>query len=263
MPISSRDGFLEIDGVRLETRWISGSSPNAPTLVFLHEALGSISLWRDFPQRLAAATGCGALVYSRQGYGRSDPITLPRSGDYHRDEGLRVLPKIIELAGIETFVLIGHSDGASIAIVYSGAVTDDGMLGTILEAPHVFVEDKNVDAIRRIYERWETGRLRQRLKRHHGENVDRAFFGWAEAWLDPEFRTFNLEPFLPRITRPVMIIQGKEDEYGTAQHCRTMVEQVPGPCEVVLLPDCRHSPHLDQRDRTLQAMARFIERLRE
>lgn len=260
MSTASRDRALVIDGARLEACWIDG---RPPTLVFLHEALGSVSLWRDFPERLAAATGCRAFVYSRLGYGRSDPITLPRSLDYHRDEGLRVLPKVIAAAGIETFVLIGHSDGASIAVVYAGGVADDRLLATILVAPHVFLEEKNVEAIRRLSERWESGKLRQRLKRHHGDNVDGAFLGWAVAWLDTEFRKFNLESFLPRMSRPVMIIQGEQDEYGTVQQCDAIAAQVAGLCEVVLLPDCRHSPHIDQRDRTLEAMARFIGGLSE
>lgn len=258
MTTAGRDGFLDIDGVRLEVRRIDAGPGGGPTLVFLHEGLGSVSLWRDFPERLAAATGCPALVYSRRGYGRSDPAIRPRSLDFHREEGLGVLPKVLAAAGVGDFILVGHSDGASIAIVYAGGMADPRLRGLILEAPHVFNEEKNVTAIRALYDVWQDSELRARLRRHHGDNVDGAFLGWAEAWLHPDFVKFNLEEFVPPITMPTMIIQGMQDEYGTARQYEAIAEKIGGACEIVLLDDCRHSPHRDQEEQTLAAMARFV-----
>lgn len=259
MEAMTRDFFLEIGGVRLEARRIETGSKGKPALVFLHEGLGSISLWRDFPNRLARATGCPALVFSRQGYGRSDAAVLPRPLTFHRVEGLQVLPEVIDAAGIEDFIIVGHSDGASIAIAYAGGTVGDRLKGLILEAPHVFNEDKNVNAIRELYEGWQGSELRERLKRHHGDNVDGAFLGWAGVWLDPEFLHFNMEDCLPHINVPTLIIQGEQDEYGTSRQYEAISAQVGGPCETVLLDDCRHSPHRDQEEATLQAMRRFIE----
>lgn len=260
-------GFLQVDGVRLEYRWVGlpGSSPDrAPTLVFLHEGLGSTSLWRDFPDKLAERTGCGALVYSRAGYGSSDSVSLPRPVHFMHDEAA-VLPKVLEAAGVRESILVGHSDGASIALIYSGQAGRDrppGLRGLILEAPHVFTEPGGLESIAKIAEVYRTTDLRDRLARHHGANVDVAFWGWNGVWLDLQFRAWNIEEFLPGISVPILILQGDRDEYGTWRQVEAIERQAGGPVESVLVRDCGHSPHREQEEVALEAMERFVRRLR-
>jgi pimeloyl-ACP methyl ester carboxylesterase len=253
-------GELIVGGNRLEIARYGAPHAGRPTLVFLHEGLGSVSLWRDFPAALAEATGCPALAYSRQGYGRSDPVTLPRPLSFMHDEARTALPTLLEAAGIDDAILVGHSDGASIAIVYAGECGKH-VRALVLEAPHVFVEDVCVEAIAKTRETFRTGGLRERLTRHHGSNVDGAFYGWADSWLDPAFRAWNLEEFLPGITVPTLIIQGEDDEYGTLEQVERVSRQLSGPVERTILANCGHSPHRDQPEATLGAMSKFIRRL--
>jgi pimeloyl-ACP methyl ester carboxylesterase len=255
-------GFLEVDGVRLEARW-SGPPPEAaPTLVLLHEGLGSTSLWRDFPDRLAAETGCGALVYSRAGYGKSDPVPLPRPVRFMHDEAA-LLPKVLAAAGVREHVLIGHSDGASISLIYAGSDSAPGLRGLILEAPHVFTEPHGLASIARMKEIYRDTDLRERLARHHGANVDVAFRGWNDVWLDPGFAAWNIEEYLPAIRVPILILQGEDDEYGTWRQVEAIEGQSGGPVEAIAIPECGHSPHREQPDLTLRAMAEFVIRLRQ
>jgi pimeloyl-ACP methyl ester carboxylesterase len=257
-------GFLDVDGVRLEYRRLRSPGPppeSAPTLVFLHEGLGSTSLWRDFPERLAERTGCGALVYSRAGYGKSDPVPLPRPFRFMHAEAA-VLPKVLEAAGVRESILVGHSDGASIALIHAGRDQPAGLRGLILEAPHVFTEPKGLESIAKIAEIYRTTDLRDRLERHHGANVDVAFWGWNGVWLDPGFRAWNLEEFLPGIQAPILILQGDRDEYGTWRQVEAIERQAGGPVESVLVRACGHSPHREQAAVALEAMAGFLERLR-
>jgi pimeloyl-ACP methyl ester carboxylesterase len=254
-------GFLQVEGVRLEARWTGPPPEEAPTLVFLHEGLGSTSLWRDFPDRLAEATGCGALVYSRAGYGRSDPVVLPRPVRFMHDEA-EVLPKVLAAAGIRDHILIGHSDGASISLIHAGSRPAPGLRGVILEAPHVFTEPHGLASIAKMTEAYRTTNLRERLARHHGDNVDVAFHGWNGVWLDPEFEAWNIEEFLPTIRVPILILQGENDEYGTWAQVEAIERQSGGPVESIAIPDCGHSPHREQPDLTLRAMREFIIRLR-
>lgn len=244
-------------GRRLEYAWHGRAPADAPTLVFLHEGLGSVSAWRDFPARLAEATGCGALVYSRAGYGGSDPVPLPRPMRFMHDEAL-VLPEVMDAASVREAVLVGHSDGASIALVHAGSAPSARVRGLALEAPHVFCEDVTVRSIERAAESFRTGDLRQALQRHHGPNVDVAFWGWNRAWLDPGFRSWNLEEFLPGIRVPVLLVQGEDDEYGTLRQLDAIEAGCAGPVRRLVLPDCGHAPHRDQPERTLQAMAAFV-----
>ena len=257
-------GFLDVDGVRLEYRRLRSPGPeSAPTLVFLHEGLGSASLWRDFPEKLAERTGCGALVYSRAGYGKSDPVSLPRPVRFMHDEAA-VLPKVLEAAGVRESILVGHSDGASIALIYSGQAGRDrpaGLRGLILEAPHVFTEPSGLESIAKIAEVYRTTDLRERLARHHGTNVDVAFWGWNGVWLDPGFRAWNLEEFLPGIQVPILILQGDRDEYGTWRQVEAIERQAGEPVEPVLVRDCGHSPHREQAGVALEVMTGFVERL--
>jgi pimeloyl-ACP methyl ester carboxylesterase len=236
-----RPFFLNAGGTRLEAVWHGPPPAEAPTLVFLHEGLGSVSHWRDFPEALAERTGTGALVYSRQGYGKSDSVPLPRPLDYMQREGQHGLPAVLREAGVRDFVLVGHSDGASIALVYAGDNPAPGLRGVVAEAPHVFCEDVSVRAISAAKDAFEQGDLREKLRRHHGDNVDGAFWGWNRAW-------------------PLLVIQGKDDEYGTVAQLAAISRQMGGGSKVVLLPDCGHAPHRDQPERALREMTDFIQR---
>ena len=250
--------FVSAGGHRLEYERIPGR-PGAPTLVLLHEGLGSLALWRDFPQKLAAATGLPLLVYSRRGYGRSDPVAGPRGARYMHDEALVSFPELRRALGLDDVILVGHSDGASIALIHvgSGAGTARGL---ILEAPHVFVEPISLASIAAARTAFETTDLRQRLARYHAD-VDGAFRGWNEAWLSPEFRDWNIEEYLPGVTCPVLAIQGADDEYGTLKQLDALEGGVKGPFARLMLPRCGHSPHRDQESAVLEAMAEFAERI--
>jgi pimeloyl-ACP methyl ester carboxylesterase len=227
--------------------------------VFLHEGLGSAKLWRDFPARLGEATGCGALVFSRYGYGASDVLTEKRDVDYMHVEALATLPALRAALGISAPILVGHSDGASIALIHAGA-GEWPVRGLILEAPHVFVEDLTIAGIEDAKTAWLETDLPQRLGRHHADG-ERTFYGWNDIWLDPRFRAWNIEAYLPGVAAPTLVIQGADDEYGTAAQLDAIAAQVPGPVETLMLPDCRHSPHRDQVDAVLAAMAEFVDRL--
>jgi len=255
-------GSFEVGGRRLEYRWIGPPPGEAPTIVFLHEGLGSAGLWRDFPDRVAAESGCGALLYSRAGHGGSSPATGPRSVQYLHDESLEVLPAVLARFGLAHVVLFGHSDGASMAILFAG--THPGSVrAMVLEAPHVFVEPVTVEGVREIAGEYETSRLPERLGRHHGANADPLFRAWAGVWLSPEFRTWNIEGHLSTIACPVLVIQGEDDRYGTVRQVEAIVRQVRGPASTLVLPGCGHSPHAERPEPVLDAAAGFIRRALE
>jgi pimeloyl-ACP methyl ester carboxylesterase len=247
---------LLVAGHRLEVA--RSGQPTATTLVFLHEGLGCVAMWRDFPARLAQATGLGALVYSRVGYGGSDACALPRQVSYMHDEGQTVLPELLRAAKLGDVILVGHSDGASIALIHAGDRPWPGLKALILEAPHVFCEDVSVKSIAQAATAYNAGGLREKLARYHNANVDGAFWGWNRAWLDPAFRHWNIAEFLPRIRVPVLAMQGADDEYGTAAQLDAVVRGTGA--ETLLLPACGHAPHRDQPDLTLAAMTDFIKR---
>lgn len=248
---------FEVLGQGLEYRWIGARPEDAPTIVFLHEGLGCLAMWRDFPDRLAAAAGCGALVYSRTGYGASDPVREPRPVRFMHDEALDVLPAVIEHFQLGEVILFGHSDGASIAVIYAGAHLGP-VRALVLEAPHVFVEPVCVERIARIAEEYETTRLRDRLTRYHGGNTDSMFRTWTDVWLRPEFRQWNIEEYLPAIESPVLVVQGEDDEYGTVRQVDSILTQVGGPAKSLVLPRCGHSPHSDRPDEVLEAVGQFV-----
>jgi pimeloyl-ACP methyl ester carboxylesterase len=228
-----------------------------PPLVFLHEGLGSAALWRGFPDAVRHATGDPAmLVYSRHGYGRSGPAAMPRPVDYMHHEADVVLPALLAARGIDRPVLVGHSDGASIALLYAGA--GHPVAALVLLAPHVFVEDVSVSSIAAIAETYRTTDLRRRLARHH-DDVDAAFWGWNDIWLDPAFRHWNIESLLGSIRAPVLVVQGHDDEYGTMAQVDHLAAQVPQ-AEVLKLGACRHSPHRDQPDAVTTATIDFVRR---
>ncbi len=243
-----------VDQIELETRWI-GTRDGGPELVFLHEGLGSITQWRDTPDAIARATGRPALVYARQGYGRSTPTSVPRPLTYMHDEAAR-LPRVLAAAGVTDPILVGHSDGASIAIIAAGEhVVAPRAL--VLIAPHVFVEDVSVESIARAADAYRTGDLRARLARHHAD-VDGAFWGWNRAWLDPAFRAWNLEAFLPRITAPTLVVQGERDEYGTRAQVDAIARQLAGPVEIAMIAGAGHAPFRDAPDEVHRRIAEFV-----
>jgi len=250
-----RPSFVTVQGRKLEYRRIASARPDTPTLVFLHEGLGSVSLWRDFPDRVAHATGCGAVVYSRYGYGRSDVLQGDRKVDYMHREARDALPELLDKLGISDPLLVGHSDGASIAIIYAG--THPGMKGLVLEAPHVFVEEISVTSIAEAKTAFETTEMPGKLARHHADPA-RTFYGWNDIWLHPDFLAWNIEEYLPLIVCPMLLIQGQDDEYGTLRQLEAVERQVRGRVERVTLDACGHSPHRDQPDAALDAMVRFI-----
>ncbi len=244
-------------GQRLEYLWHGPAATDAPTLVFLHEGLGSARLWRDFPMRLADRLDCGALVYSRLGYGGSDPIDLPRPTDYHSREARDVLAPLLDQLGIGDHVLIGHSDGATIALLSAAHWPAPGLKGVVAEAPHIYVEDVTVQGIAAARVQYSKG-LRDRLERHHGPNVDIAFHGWNDTWLRPDFRDWNISASLPSITCPVQIIQGEDDEYATLRQIEDIINGLTAPVDLAVLPNCGHTPHKDQEQKVMDAMADFI-----
>lgn len=252
--------FLQVNGVRLEYLWLGPTPEQAPTLVFLHEGLGCISLWRDFPEQLARRTSCSALLYSRAGYGKSDPAPLPRPIHFMHDEA-ETLAAILTQTGVRKPILIGHSDGASIALIYASRRYAIQPRGLIVEAPHVFAEPAGLASIAKIADVYRTTDLRERLARHHGTNTDIAFWGWNKVWLDPDFRLWNIEAVLPAIAAPLLVIQGEQDEYGTWKQVEAIEKQAPGPVEVLAVPHCGHAPHREHPDLILQAMTSFIQKL--
>jgi pimeloyl-ACP methyl ester carboxylesterase len=241
----------------LETKWWGPRPDEAPTLVLLHEGLGCVALWRDFPEALMEATGCGVFAYSRFGYGGSDPVTLPRPMTYMHDEALSVLPHVLDAAGVRRAILIGHSDGGSIAAIYAGAVRDARVLGVAMLAAHFFVEELNIASIRAIRQTYDEGDLRVRLARYH-RDVDVAFRGWNDAWLDPRFRAFDITDQVACIRVPVLALQGSEDSYGSDEQLRVLERAAR--CEVAtrLIGGARHSPHLEARQATMDVIVPFV-----
>lgn len=252
------------EGPVLEVRRVApAASPSAPTLVLLHEGLGCVALWRQFPEQLALATGCPVFLYSRAGYGGSSPRALPWPLDYMQQEGLHGLPAVLDAAGIGPCVLVGHSDGASIALVNAGGVADSRVRGLVVMAPHVFTESAGLASIRAARDAYETGDLRARLARYHGTNVDCAFRGWSDSWLHPDFVRWNLEAFLPGIRVPLLQIQGREDQYGSEAQLETIARLAGGPVNTHVLDACRHAPQFEQPAQTLALVAAFVAKCRE
>lgn len=250
---------IETPAGLIEYRWAGGSAlrdTSLPVLVFLHEGLGCVALWKDFPDQVAQATGLPALVYSRIGYGGSSPCALPRPITYMHDEGESGLPDLLTALGIQSHILIGHSDGASIALIYAGAKQREGLLGVAVLAPHVFCEDVSVRSIRAADRAYAEGELKARLAKYHGDNVDGAFHGWCDSRLNPDFRHWNIEAYVDRIAVPVLAIQGEDDEYGTVAQVESIKQRAGA--DILLIPGCGHSPQRDQPAATLTALAGFI-----
>jgi pimeloyl-ACP methyl ester carboxylesterase len=245
------------DGKRLETLSYRGKA-DWPTIVMLHEGLGSVSMWKDFPEQLARTTGCSVTAYSRYGHGKSERLGEKRLVEFMHHEGTVVLPGLLACLEIERPILLGHSDGASICIIYAAAAPASPR-GLILEAPHVFVEDLTVKSIAKIRTVYRSTDLPKRLGRYH-DHVEEAFWGWNDIWLDPAFRNWNIEQCLDAVACPVLLIQGEDDEYGTMAQVEAIEPRVPN-TQSLILRDCGHSPHRDQPRATLETMAQFVRKL--
>jgi pimeloyl-ACP methyl ester carboxylesterase len=252
-------GFVTIGTQRLEYRMIGPRPDTAPTIVMLHEGLGCVGLWGDFPDKLQKATGAGVFVYSRAGYGQSSPVALPRPLTYMHDEAREILPRLLEEIGFQRGLLLGHSDGASIAAIYAGSHQDHRVGGLVLIAPHFFTEDSGVASIVEARKAYETTDLRAKLSRWH-KDVDNAFKGWNGAWLDPKFRQWDITEQLAYIRVPVLIVQGADDQYGTARQIEIAQQECYCPVEVALLPGVKHSPQREAPKATLKVVAEFAAR---
>ena len=249
-------GFLRIGTSDLEYRMIGPAPDDAPTIVMLHEGLGSADQWGEFPQKVQAATQAGVFVYSRAGYGASTPANLPRPLDYMQIEALDVLPKLLMEIGFRRGILVGHSDGASIATIYAGGLQDHRVRAVALIAPHFIVEDISVASIAEIKTAYETTNLREKLARWH-KDVDNAFYGWNGAWLDPKFRAWDISDYLAYIRVPVAVIQGADDEYGTLRQIEIAREECYCPVGVTVIEGAGHSPHRDAPEAMLAVISEF------
>lgn len=252
-------GLMEIDGVRLEYVWHGPAPDTAPTIVLLHEGLGCIAGWLDFPARLAQVTGCGVLAYSRQGYGNSSPV--PRPHTHMHDEAENTLPAIFDHWDLQKVFLVGHSDGGSIAAIYAGSHCDRRVRGVVLMTPHFFNEEICVNAVADAKKAYESGTLKENLARYHGANVDNAFYGWSDTWLDPEFRDWSIEDCLAHIRVPVLLLWCARDRYASYDQVVVAQETCTCPLELAVLQDAVHWPHREQPAETLRAICGFTDRL--
>ena len=258
--VADKRSSITIHGVSLEARCFGPAPNKAPTIVLLHEGLGCIDLWRDVPETLVRLTGHGVFAYSRQGYGKSDPAKLPRAMDYMRNEAIEVLPQVLDAFGFVNGVLMGHSDGASIAAIYAGSVQDMRVRGLVLLAPHFFTETDQLLAIEQVRQAYENTGLRKKLSRYHS-NIDNAFRGWNDAWLDPEFKDWNISDAIDYWRVPVLLIQGVNDQFGSMAQVLEVQNRIYSPVDSVILEDCEHSPHIEKSEATFQAVREYLDRL--
>ncbi len=263
-PLDHLDRHTTVNGVKLSTRWLRHPGPlrpGAPVLVFLHEGLGSIELWGGFPAELCARTGLDGFIYDRLGHGRSDPLPSAQADPGHMHVEARTrLPVLLARNRITRCILIGHSDGGSIGLIYA-AENPQHVQGIITQAAHVFVDHVTLDGVRRTAAAYARGELKNKLARYHGNNTDTLFRRWSDTWRSPAFADWNLEAFLPRITCPVLAIQGREDEYGLPSQVQTIAAGVGGPGQAWIVPDCRHAPHQQARKAVLARCTEFIRRI--
>lgn len=253
-------GIVTVAGVALDYRFAGPQPGDAPTLMLLHEGLGSAGLWGDFLPALAQATGAGVFAWSRAGYGQSDPVALPRPITYMHEEAQKHLPALLDHIGFQDGLLIGHSDGASIAAIYAGSARDKRVKGLVLIAPHFFIEDVSVSSIAEAKMAYENSDLREKLSRWH-KNVDVAFRGWNEAWLNPDFHNWNISEFLPQIDVPVLAMQGADDQYGTLKQIEIVGERCGGPVRKEILAGVKHSPHREAAEISCALINGFYEEL--
>jgi len=251
---------IDLNGQKMRSLFLnlSDTAKDEPTLVFLHEGLGCLEMWKDVPEAICQETGLNGFIYERIGFGKSSPLGItPRPIDYLEREARDVLPHVLDQAGITNPILIGHSDGASIALTFA-AHYPDAPKAVISEAAHVFVEDVTIDGIKEAGELYFKGNLKSKLERYHGTNTENAFRGWHDTWLTPEFLHWNMESMLPKITTPLLVIQGVDDEYGTQKQVQSIVENSSGPATPFMVPNCGHVPHLQAKDVVIKAIVDFI-----
>lgn len=257
---SGATGAIDIDGCSLEAACYGPAPEDAPTIILLHEGLGCVDLWRDFPARLATETGYGVFAYSRAGYGRSDGCILPRPIDYMSREAIDILPRVLDTVGFQHGILLGHSDGATIAAIYAGSLEDFRVRGLVLMAPHFFTEDMGLKSIAKARQDYDSGELRRKLAKYHSD-VDNTFRGWNEAWLNPEFKDWNVSEVIDYLRIPVLAVQGRDDQYGTMAQIEEIENRIYSPLDVEILDNCGHAPHLEQADKTLACVSDFVRRL--
>jgi pimeloyl-ACP methyl ester carboxylesterase len=260
MATLSDKGFLEIDSLRLEYRMVGPRPQDAPTLILLHEGLGSAGMWGDFPEKLSATTGMGVFAWSRVGYGQSSAAVLPRGLDFMHVEARQILPRLLDAIGFKQGLLIGHSDGASIAAIYAGSVQDHRVRGLVLMAPHFMVEDVTINSIREIRRAFDTTDVRQRFQRWHAD-ADATVRGWSDVWMTNDFKAWDLRDDLAFIRVPILIVQGEHDHYGTGRQIEIAKEECTCPVDALLIPGIQHVPHREAPDVTLKAIADFGARL--
>jgi pimeloyl-ACP methyl ester carboxylesterase len=254
--------YIDAGDCRLRTQFLEARQQppkGYPTLIFLHEGLGCIELWRDFPQRLCHMTGCQGIVYDRKGYGTTGPCFNKWPIDYLVQEATVYLPQIFSACNIEKAFLIGHSDGGSIALI-AAATMGSKIMGIATESAHVFVEDITLAGIKSAVESYHEENLKEKLFKYHGTCTDAVFYRWSNTWLDPEFSHWNIEEFLPNISCPSLILQGENDEYATRDQLESIRTQISGPVVAELLPNCAHTPHFQDKERVIEIMCHFIRR---
>jgi pimeloyl-ACP methyl ester carboxylesterase len=252
----SDQGFLDLPPHRLEYRFVGPRPEEAPTIVLLHEGLGSAGQWGDFAEKLSAVTGMGVFAYSRIGYGQSSPAALPRKLDFMHVEAREILPRVLDAIGFHSGLLVGHSDGASIAAIYAGSVQDHRVHGLVLMAPHFVVEDCTMAAIRLVRHAYDTTDIRARFARWHAD-PDATVRGWSDVWLNNDVRAWDLREDLAHIRVPVLIIQGELDDFGSARQIEIAQEECYCPVQAILLPGIKHVPHREAPDQVLVAIADF------
>lgn len=257
MEALARDHWLTIDGMQLEGRFWGPPPDQAPTIVLLHEGLGSVSMWRDFPERLSQKTGAGVFAYSRAGYGRSARATLPRPVDYMHREARDILPNVLDKIGLRDGLLLGHSDGASIAAIYAGCMADTRLKGLCLIAPHFFTEPVGLAAIAQARIAFNDSDMCQKLARYH-DDANHAFTGWNDVWLDPEFKDWNITGLIDEITVPVCAVQGRADQYGTLDQLGALARRLKTRYVEHVLDGAHHAPHLEAADAVLGVVADFM-----
>ncbi|NOX33331.1 MAG: alpha/beta hydrolase [Deltaproteobacteria bacterium] len=252
--------FLKLDSGKIEIQWNKKREKDSPTLIFLHEGLGCTGMWKDFPETVSKNTGCPSLIFSRFGYGSSDPCPVPWKINFMHKEALRVLPDIIKKTQINNYILVGHSDGGSIGIIFAGSPYAKGLKGLITLAAHVFCEQITKDCIQQAKINYKLGNLKKALEKYHGKNTDNAFWGWNNAWLNPKFINWNIEKYLDRIKVPMLAIQGKKDQYGTIKQIKSINAHVKH-AETNVIAGLKHSPHLEQPQKILNIITGFIRRI--
>lgn len=253
--------YLNTESGQIEILWHNKEN-KGPVLIFLHEGLGCVKMWKTFPERLASKTNCPAMVFSRFGYGQSDPEPLPWKINFMHKQALTVLPEIIKAAGIKEYILVGHSDGGSIAAIFAGSSHCTGLRGLITLAAHLFCEGITVESIQKAKDHYQNGNLKQKLEKYHGPNTENAFRGWNDVWLNATFIHWNIEKYLSRINTPMLAIQGKDDPYGTDRQIHSIKKNVKN-TKTVLIDNCGHAPHLEKPDTVQDIMTDFIKKIIE